>query len=228
MHHSGPHERSTLQPGAVDGGTQPMPATVLDPSARTVLSLQRTVGNRAVRNAIGLPRRSSRTSDPEPGISLPPRGRGSDLAALTLGDLELRRAVTARSTPSRAASRWPTTQVLHRQSTTESDSGHLNRNRFNVLSKGNLSPIGDALSSFEYREGHSNSYRDEAGLVWELLPDSMNIYHQPAGATKPYPNKKLLHKDSSGGSSEAIRQPDGTYLTTGPSRALTTTCTQRA
>lgn len=108
--------------------------------------------------------------------------------------------------------------VVQRQSRGGVPTGHVDRNRFNVLPTGKLVPIGDADPGFNYRDGHSNSYRDAAGLVWELLPDSMNEFHQPPGATKPYPNKKLLHRDSSGGSSEAIRQPDGSYLTTGPQR----------
>jgi hypothetical protein len=98
---------------------------------------------------------------------------------------------------------------------------HLTRNRFNVLPIGALTPIDGASPTFTYQENGHNSYRDEAGLLWELEPDWKTTYHQPPGhesTPHPYPNKKLLHRDASGGSSEAIRAPDGSYVTTGPLR----------
>jgi hypothetical protein len=111
--------------------------------------------------------------------------------------------------------------VLQRQQPAAPESAHLHRNRFNVLPTGALTPLGDASPTFVYQEGHSNEYRDAAGLLWELQPDWKSKYHQPPGhetSAHPYPNKKFLHRDASGGSSEAILQPDGTYLTTGPLR----------
>lgn len=97
---------------------------------------------------------------------------------------------------------------------------HLNRNQHNKLPKGYLTEVSE------------NIYQDEAGLIWELQPHSMNIFHQPDKAVeasdKPYPilenppqfdnensNLKLLCELASGASYEAIMQPDGTYLTNG-------------
>ncbi|MEK7257625.1 MAG: RHS repeat-associated core domain-containing protein, partial [Bacteroidota bacterium] len=56
------------------------------------------------------------------------------------------------------------------------------------------------------------------GPEWEKQPDWKNAFHQPDNVTEdnPYPNKKYLLPDENGGSSEAILQPDGTYLNTGP------------
>jgi hypothetical protein len=110
---------------------------------------------------------------------------------------------------------------IQRQVRPGAEIGHLERNRFNVLPTGALTPIGNADPSFKYKEGGSNSYQDEAGLIWELEPDWKTEYHQPEGhkrTANPYPNKKLLHRDASGGSAEAIRRPDGSYITTGPLR----------
>ena len=135
-------------------------------------------------------------------------------------------ALPARLTPGialrlqRTAGNRSVVAMLQRQPRT-AESSHLHRNRFNVLPTGALTPIGDASPTFQYQEGHSNSYRDAAGLVWELQPDWKSKYHQPPGhetSPRPFPNKKFLHRDASGGSSEAILQPDGTYLTTGPLR----------
>ncbi|NQX96479.1 MAG: hypothetical protein HRT73_01185 [Flavobacteriales bacterium] len=97
---------------------------------------------------------------------------------------------------------------------------HLARNTHNVLPKGNLTLIVE------------NTYQDENGLIWELQPHSMNIFHQPknpiVAINTPYPNLdkplqldienpnlKLLSKDKNRGSYEAILQPNGSYLTTG-------------
>ncbi|WP_369255794.1 eCIS core domain-containing protein [Geodermatophilus amargosae] len=138
-------------------------------------------------------------------------------------DAEREAAATANSfapgadrSPRRIGASAPA-DVLHREE--KPDNTHLERNRFNIVPKGVLAPVGDASPEFQYREGHSNSYTDEAGRRWDLVPDWESVYHQPPGhreTSNPYPNKKLLHKDASGGSSEAIRQPDGTYVTTGP------------
>jgi hypothetical protein len=120
----------------------------------------------------------------------------------------------------RAAGNHAVAALLARQSRPTEDQ-HLTRNRFNVLPTGALTPIDGASPTFTYQENGHNSYRDEAGLVWELEPDWATKYHQPPGhetSPHPYPNKKLLHRDSSGGSSEAIRAPDGSYITTGPLR----------
>ncbi len=101
---------------------------------------------------------------------------------------------------------------------------HLNRNAHNILPAGNLIQIG------------TNTYLDENGLVWELQPHLMNAFHQPEETIEPignaYPimdnppkldiensNLKLLQITDDGASHEAILQPDGTYLTTGPKMA---------
>jgi hypothetical protein len=97
--------------------------------------------------------------------------------------------------------------------------GHTGRNVLNLVPVGRLRPVGDASPQYIYQEGHSNTYVDDAGLQWELLPNWMSRYHQPEGhedSPHPYPNKKFTHRDSSGGSSEAIMRPDGTFITTGP------------
>lgn len=80
-----------------------------------------------------------------------------------------------------------------------------------------------------------NFYKDEAGLIWELQPNSKNIFHQPDQTPVPappipvpypnilpalnynpdYPNLKFLSLDGKGGSFEGILQPDGTYLIKG-------------
>lgn len=111
--------------------------------------------------------------------------------------------------------------VIQRQPRPGGTTGHLERNRFNLLPVGSLTPVRDADPNFTYREGGSNSYQDELGLIWELEPDWKTEFHQPEGhkeSPNPYPNKKFLHRDASGGSAEAIRRPDGTYITTGPLR----------
>ncbi len=101
---------------------------------------------------------------------------------------------------------------------------HLNRNQYNRL------PVG-ALKHFK-----GDLYVDETGLFWELLDQKKNIFHQPdhevALIDDPYPNVegtfemdtknpnlKFLCKTNSGGSYEAILQPDGTYLTEGLKQA---------
>lgn len=98
---------------------------------------------------------------------------------------------------------------------------HLNRNKHNKLPKGKLELRADKL------------YEDEAGLLWELQPHIKNKFHQPDHESDmvedPYPNLdgtlifdpknpnlKLLSKDKTGGSYEAILQPDGTFLIDGP------------
>ena len=136
-----------------------------------------------------------------PGVSN--SGRLSPSAALQLQRRAGNRAVGA---------------LLARQPRPPEDQ-HLTRNRYNVLPIGALTPIDGASPTFTYQPNGSNSYRDEAGLVWVLEPDWKTKYHQPPGhenSPHPYPNKKLLHPDASGGSSEAIRAPDGSYITTGP------------
>ncbi|KAA3636892.1 MAG: hypothetical protein DWQ02_07545 [Bacteroidetes bacterium] len=97
---------------------------------------------------------------------------------------------------------------------------HLNRNKFNKL------PIGD----LKHLKGPV--YVDDVGHFWELLDQKKNIFHQPDHEVElienPYPNVegsfemdtknpnlKFLCKTDSGGSFEAILQPDGTYLTQG-------------
>jgi hypothetical protein len=100
-------------------------------------------------------------------------------------------------------------------------SWHLDRNKLNALPTGKLTLKQD------------NLYHDEAGRSWVLLPARMNAFHQPNGPVptpaKPYgaavsnvdydpnnPNLKFLSVTKDGGSLEAILQPDGTYLTSGP------------
>jgi hypothetical protein len=211
------HEHGLTWP-ASPGGGRPTPTQALEGRVATVLALQRTAGNQAVGKALAsnLLATSERAGSPIP--SAPASGVAAGDHAASLVRQELQRAVKQRSLLQRAsAARLAADRVsLQRQAPAASESEHLNRNRFNVLPKGKLTPIDDASPEFVYKEGRSNRYRDEAGLVWELLSDDMNEFHQPKGATKPYPNKKFLHRDASGGSSEAIRQPDGTYLVTGP------------
>ncbi|MEX2228964.1 MAG: DUF4157 domain-containing protein [Dehalococcoidia bacterium] len=99
--------------------------------------------------------------------------------------------------------------------------GHTDRNVLNLVVVGRLTPVDGASPTFQYDEGGHNTYVDEAGVEWVLLPDWMSEFHQPDGheqSDHPYPNKKFLHPDSSGGSSEAIMRPDGTFITTGPLR----------
>jgi len=99
---------------------------------------------------------------------------------------------------------------------------HLNRNINNKLPTGDLKHLED------------NRFTDEAGLIWELLAQSKNIFHQPEEGEevkivdKPYPNVgktlafdiktpnyKFLSALDNGASYEAILQPDGTYLMNG-------------
>lgn len=97
---------------------------------------------------------------------------------------------------------------------------HLHRNKFNKLPAGELKHLKGPV------------YVDDVGLFWELLDQSKNIFHQPDHEVEvienPYPNVegsfemdtknpnlKFLSKTNSGGSFEAILQPDGTYLTEG-------------
>jgi hypothetical protein len=97
---------------------------------------------------------------------------------------------------------------------------HLERNVHNVLPKGTLS------------NSDSNVYTDGAGITWILQPHSKNIFHQPdtvaTAPENPYPNLssapefdsenpnlKFLSEDGTGGSYEAILQPNGTWLTAG-------------
>jgi hypothetical protein len=99
---------------------------------------------------------------------------------------------------------------------------HMKRNRRNFLPKGNLVKSGEKL------------YLDEAGISWELQPDSKNIFHQPevtpvpSGVKTPYPNispppeykpdypnLKFLSMLENSDSAEAILQPDGTWLNEG-------------
>lgn len=101
---------------------------------------------------------------------------------------------------------------------------HLERNKHNIRPEGNLTKT------------QGDFYRDEAGVLWELQPHVKNIFHQPdkpvpandnpypnVDQTKPYDpnnsNLKFLAKTNSGGSYEAILQPDGTYLEEGPKQA---------
>ncbi len=99
---------------------------------------------------------------------------------------------------------------------------HVDRNQYNLLPVGILKPNGATL------------YVDEADRIWELQPQIKNKFHQPAGPVPPvpipYPNvvgslefdahspnwKFLSQIEEGSGSYEAILQPDGTYLTTGP------------
>lgn len=98
---------------------------------------------------------------------------------------------------------------------------HLKRNRLNKLPDGRLI----------LKEG--SIYTDESGVLWELQPQSKNIFHQPedtplTAIQNPYPNVtpqlefdpyrpnlKFLSSNGEGGSYEAILQQDGTYLVTG-------------
>jgi len=78
-------------------------------------------------------------------------------------------------------------------------------------------------------------YQDADRRQWVRLPAHMNTFHQPghsvAAPAQPYgsaidtltfayeadnPNLKFLSKTENGGSLEAILQPNGNYLTTGP------------
>lgn len=100
---------------------------------------------------------------------------------------------------------------------------HLNRNKHNR-------PPGKKLNHVK-----GDFYKDEDGLIWELQPQSKNIFHQPDEPVKiienPYPNidhikkmdpkqpnLKFLSALENGGSYEAIIQPDGTLLETGKKR----------
>lgn len=100
---------------------------------------------------------------------------------------------------------------------------HLNRNAFNDKPTGQLTLVKDTL------------YQDTEGREWIRLPAHMNALHQPKGIVtepaQPYgkalsvlnfsydpeaSNLKFLSITEDGGSMEAILQPDGTYLETGP------------
>lgn len=100
---------------------------------------------------------------------------------------------------------------------------HIERNALNELPSGKLTLVKDTL------------YKDANDREWVRLPASMNAFHQPGYAieaptplygdtispiTFAYdaenPNLKFLSKTPDGGSFEAILQPDGTYLETGP------------
>jgi len=99
---------------------------------------------------------------------------------------------------------------------------HVERNKHNILPVGVLTPTGDQL------------YVDEVHRIWELQPQIKNTFHQPSGPVPPvpvpYPNvvgsldfdtnspnwKFLSPLEAGSGSYEAILQPDGSYLTTGP------------
>lgn len=102
-------------------------------------------------------------------------------------------------------------------------SWHLDRNVHNVLPAGILTLEKGML------------YQDTTGREWIRLPANMNAFHQPkkpvAAPAQPYGNAiseltfnydadnsnlKFLSKTVDGGSFEAILQPDGTYLETGP------------
>jgi len=100
---------------------------------------------------------------------------------------------------------------------------HVNRNTHNVLPTGKLTLVA------------ANTYQDEQQLIWELQPQQLNIFHQPEHPIehlknaypnlnqKPVldlhnPNLKLLSKTGNGASYEAILQPNGSYLTTGPTQ----------
>ena len=99
-------------------------------------------------------------------------------------------------------------------------SWHINRNIHNILPQGNLTQI------------DTQHYDDEKGLIWELQPHYMNLFHQPEKKGKltknvypnmdhppkielENPNLKLLSRTKDGASYEAILQPNGTYLITG-------------
>lgn len=100
---------------------------------------------------------------------------------------------------------------------------HVHRNRLNTLPQGPLVKTADKV------------YTDRTGRQWVQQPQSKNQFHQPGETTaaiaKPYekvvtgltfdpntPNWKFLSPTEGGGSHEAILQPNGEYLTTGPRR----------
>lgn len=97
---------------------------------------------------------------------------------------------------------------------------HLNRNMHNKLPVGELVVLSGSL------------FEDESGAVWILEPQAKNIFHQPDEAVAPIanpypildtileldvenPNLKFLCSDASGGSYEAILQPNGEWITRG-------------
>jgi hypothetical protein len=97
---------------------------------------------------------------------------------------------------------------------------HLDRNKYNKLPSGELRHLKGSI------------YVDNADVFWELQDQKKNIFHQPDHEVEridnPYPNVKenieldtknpnlkFLSENSSGGSYEAILQPDGQYLTEG-------------
>jgi hypothetical protein len=100
---------------------------------------------------------------------------------------------------------------------------HLDRNAYNDKPTGQLILVKDTL------------YRDTEDREWIRLPASMNALHQPKDTVaKPAPpygnalsklnfsydprasNLKFLCKTEDGGSMEAILQPNGNYLESGP------------
>ncbi len=96
---------------------------------------------------------------------------------------------------------------------------HLTRNRYNVLPIGTLTPIDGASPTFTYQPNGSNSYRDEAGLLWELEPDWKTKYHQPPGhetSPNPYRTRSCFIATPAAAPRRRSAHPDGSYITTGP------------
>lgn len=100
-------------------------------------------------------------------------------------------------------------------------SWHTARNDYNLFPVSGLTHLQD------------NIYLDTLGIRWELQPHSMNTFHQPVEPIEftgipyapvltgveydpEYPNLKFLSVDDEGGSYEAILQPNGQFLNTGP------------
>jgi hypothetical protein len=68
------------------------------------------------------------------------------------------------------------------------------------------------------RNKHNRLPINEHEQGWRKVPDEESVYHQPEGHKKsdnPFPNEKFLYRDGIG-SFEAIRSPDGNYITQGP------------
>lgn len=98
---------------------------------------------------------------------------------------------------------------------------HVNRNSNNRFPMGFLT------------QKDSVTYQDEAGLIWEIQPHSLNTFHQPDALPlitedmiykdlensplidPEHPNIKLLCLLPNGDSYEAILQPNGSYLNKG-------------
>ncbi|WP_051385553.1 hypothetical protein [Actinokineospora inagensis] len=97
-----------------------------------------------------------------------------------------------------------------------------------------LKPKADASPAFEYSDKSDNMYTDQAGVPWRLMSPCESAYHQTSGTFVSLvacktgylaDNKKFVALDDSGGSFEAILQPDsphgtatydkGNWLTTG-------------